>query len=211
MQTSILYYYHDPMCSWCWGYRPTWEKLQEALPNSVQLQSVLGGLAEDTEQIMPRAMQQAIAGYWKRIEQELGTPFNFDFWDHCTPRRDTYKSCRAVIAASQQQCEAQMILTIQKAYYLEAKNPSEIDTLLELADRLELNVDQFQTDLHSDHTEKSLQQQIQFSRQSPIHGFPSLVLSHDQHIHAMTLDYKNHRTTLAHIDQILNQEPITQM
>ncbi|MDF4306582.1 DsbA family protein, partial [Vibrio parahaemolyticus] len=23
-----LYYVHDPMCSWCWGYKPTIEKLK---------------------------------------------------------------------------------------------------------------------------------------------------------------------------------------
>ncbi|MFT6977114.1 MAG: putative protein-disulfide isomerase, partial [Shewanella psychromarinicola] len=27
MPNTTLYYVHDPMCSWCWGYRPTWDTL----------------------------------------------------------------------------------------------------------------------------------------------------------------------------------------
>ncbi|MBE8572891.1 DsbA family protein, partial [Vibrio sp. OPT46] len=27
-----LYYVHDPMCSWCWGYKPTLDKLKQQLP-----------------------------------------------------------------------------------------------------------------------------------------------------------------------------------
>jgi protein-disulfide isomerase-like protein with CxxC motif len=57
-----------------------------------------------------------------------GTEFNFDFWTKCQPRRDTYKACRAVIAASQQNAEEAMIEAIQKAYYLRAMNPSEHDS-----------------------------------------------------------------------------------
>ncbi|MCP4060185.1 MAG: DsbA family protein, partial [Pseudoalteromonas sp.] len=24
MTQTKLIYVHDPMCSWCWGYKPTW-------------------------------------------------------------------------------------------------------------------------------------------------------------------------------------------
>ena len=27
--TRTLIYVHDPMCSWCWGFRPTFERLCE--------------------------------------------------------------------------------------------------------------------------------------------------------------------------------------
>ena len=54
---AILYYLHDPMCSWCWGYRPTWLKLKAALPHYVQVEYLLGGLAPDNDEPMP------VAGY----------------------------------------------------------------------------------------------------------------------------------------------------
>ena len=53
-----LYYVHDPMCSWCWGYRPQWLKLKAALPEHVHVVSVLGGLAPDNHQPMPPGMRE---------------------------------------------------------------------------------------------------------------------------------------------------------
>lgn len=54
----ILYYVYDPMCSWCWGYAPTWHKLKAALEGSgVMVKYQLGGLAADSNEPMPLEMQ----------------------------------------------------------------------------------------------------------------------------------------------------------
>ena len=76
---ATLFYFHDPMCSWCWGYQKTWQKLLEKLPSEVNLTYILGGLAPDDDTPMPEDMQQAIQGYWRKIQTELGAEFNFDF------------------------------------------------------------------------------------------------------------------------------------
>jgi putative protein-disulfide isomerase len=54
------------------------------------------------------------------------------------PRRSTYAACRAVIAARRQNpgYEEKMILAIQQAYYLEARNPADSHTLIELASEI---------------------------------------------------------------------------
>ncbi|MCF6226272.1 MAG: DsbA family protein [Xanthomonadales bacterium] len=114
MQTT-LFYIHDPMCSWCWGYRPTWLKLQASLPENIKIKYLLGGLAADTDRPMSIDMQHSIAGHWRKIQTMLGTEFNFDFWDNCSPRRDTYKASRAVVVAAQQGLEEEMIKAIQHA------------------------------------------------------------------------------------------------
>ncbi len=105
------------------------------LPENVIAQRILGGLAPDTDQPMPLEMQTKLKGIWQKIQQVVpGTEFNFDFWEKCSPRRSTYQACRAVIAARNQDPanEEAMILAIQHAYYLEAKNPADLSTLIEL-------------------------------------------------------------------------------
>jgi putative protein-disulfide isomerase len=138
MQQSILYHVHDPMCSWCWGYRRVWDELRSALPESVVVVNVVGGLAPDSDEPMPMAQRETIAGYWGRIAEETGAEFNFDFWQQCEPRRSTYPACRAVIAAARQGAEEAMIDAIQRAYYLRAMNPSNTSTLVQLAIELGL-------------------------------------------------------------------------
>ena len=38
----ILHYAHDPMCSWCWAFRPAWLALLEHLPEGIRVQRRLG-------------------------------------------------------------------------------------------------------------------------------------------------------------------------
>lgn len=201
---ATLYHFHDPMCSWCWGYKPEWEKLQQALPDNLQVRYVLGGLAPDSDAPMPLPMQKTIAGFWKKIETELGAEFNHDFWTECQPRRSTYPACRAVIAARQQDQEQAMINAIQTAYYLRAMNPSETESLIQIASECGLDVEQFTADLASDNTEQTLMTEVSFARRAPIRGFPSLVLDVKKKQWSITLDYKDHQRSLSEINYLLS-------
>ena len=196
---AILYYVYDPMCSWCWGYRPTWLKLKAALPDHVQVESILGGLAPDNDQPMPAEMQKAIAGHWQKIQSMLGTEFNFDFWTLCQPRRDTYKASRAVVVTAGSGLEEEMINAIQRAYYLCAMNPSEPETLVQLAGELGMDKDAFRTALDSEDTEKEFRRLVWVARRLGVRSFPSLVLKTDDGISPVTLDYQDHRVSLKEI------------
>jgi len=191
---STLVYVHDPMCSWCWAFRPTWAQIQANLPGEMTIRRLLGGLAPDSDQVMPVDMQDYLQQTWRRIQEHVpGTRFNFDFWTRCQPRRSTYPACRAVVAASEQDpdSEADMILAIQKAYYLEARNPSDDDTLVALAGDLDLDPERFRTALNSPATQAELQRQIGTARAMGVQGFPSLVLVRGGGIAPLRLSYDN--------------------
>lgn len=202
--SAVLYYIHDPMCSWCWGYKPVWNILEKSLPANIQVDYVVGGLAPDSNVPMPIAQQHMIKAHWKTIEEKLGTEFNYEFWSNNVARRSTYNACRAVIAAKNQNTEKEMVSAIQRGYYLRALNPSDNDMLIQLAEELmasgtAINSHQFVDDLTSDETQKELLRQIQFSRELSANGFPSLVLEYEGQRHSIHHDYKNHLPTLTKI------------
>lgn len=88
---AILYYVHDPMCSWCWGFTRVLNELLEKLPDDIQVIRLLCGLAPDTDSPMSPSMQNQIKSNWTRIEDSIpGVKFNYDFWRNNTPRRSTY-------------------------------------------------------------------------------------------------------------------------
>jgi len=97
-----------------------------------------------------------------------------------------------------------MIDAIQRAYYLRAMNPSDIETLEQLADELDLDADTFARDIRSAEIEEELQRQVDFSRQSPIDGFPSLVMDIDGEMITVTRDYRDPQVTLDHIERLLS-------
>lgn len=201
----ILYYVHDPMCSWCWGFSQALNKLLADLPEDVTVQRLLGGLAPDNDLPMPESMQEYIKSNWSRIEDKINSVrFNYDFWSECTPRRSTYPACRAVIAARKQgqENDKKMTEAIQRAYYKEARNPSNNSTLIELAKELNLSVSEFEKDLLSDETQKILEEEINFSRELFAESYPNLVLKTDDGVYSIPVDYSNSDVML---DEILNK------
>lgn len=189
---ATLYYAHDPMCSWCFAFAPAWAALQSQLPSGVVIKRLLGGLAPDTEQPMPEALREQLQATWRRIESHVpGIRFNFDFWTRCAPRRSTYPACRAVIAAREQgvRYDALMTQAIQRAYYQEARNPSEEATLIELAAELGLDVGQFTTTLRAPATHAALLTEIERADALGASGYPSLILLTSSGRWPVRLDY----------------------
>ena len=193
------------MCGWCWGFRSTFTQLKQALASKLQITYVLGGLAPDSNEPMPEQMRLILQDTWHTIQTKIpGTDFNFDFWTKCKPRRSTYPACRAVIAAKNQHPEIEdgKIFAIQRAYYLNAQNPSDDDTLVALADSLGLNTDLFSADLHSDQTQAQLLEEIALGQDLGVHGFPSLVLNTGDENHIIPIDYNSPDVIMARINQI---------
>lgn len=189
-----LYYLHDPMCSWCYAFAPVWQQLKAALPADVTVVRLLGGLAPDSDDPMAESMQEHLQQTWRRIEQSVpGTSFNHDFWHRGLPRRSTYPACRAVIAARAQgaQYDEAMTAAIQRAYYREARNPSDSDTLIALAAELGLDVAAFSVALSSAETEAILQHEIAQTRQLGVDSFPSLVLAVGKSHWPVAIDYRD--------------------
>lgn len=188
------------MCSWCYAFGPVWKALQERLPAAVEVRRWLGGLAPDTDEPMPEPMREHLQATWRRIETRVpGTRFNFEFWTRCQPRRSTYPACRAVIAAREQGAtyDEAMTSAIQRAYYREARNPSDEETLVALADELGLDVDRFRRVLSDSATQARLEEEIEMAHRLGAHGFPSLVLESPQGLRPIPVDYCDPRPMLA--------------
>ncbi|MFT5396832.1 MAG: putative protein-disulfide isomerase [Gammaproteobacteria bacterium] len=182
------------MCSWCWAFRPSLLFLLGGLPKEIVVVRLLGGLAPDSEEPMPDETQLLVQGHWQTIEQQVpATKFNYDFWTKCAPRRSTYLSCRAVIAARNQgqEFDAKMTFAIQQAYYLQARNPSDNSTLVKLSDELGLDKDRFAQDINSLETNETLRQEIKLSRRLSLNSFPSLLLDYGEKQLRINPDYIN--------------------
>lgn len=194
------------MCSWCWGFRPTLDQLLESVPNHIHVQRLLGGLAPDSDQPMPVSMQQMLQQTWQQIQDVIpGTQFNFDFWTANQPRRSTWPSCRAVLAARSQNAayEVPMINAIQQAYYLNARNTSDTETLVDLAKAIGCDPTLFTDDLHSNAIRNQLHSEIEFSRSLGVQGFPSLVFQSAQDaISPIMVDYKQPTSMLERIEHL---------
>jgi putative protein-disulfide isomerase len=191
---ATLYYIHDPMCSWCYAFRPVWIQIQQQLPSSIRVQYILGGLAPDSDQPMPPETRAYIQNQWRKIIETVpDTLFNFAFWEQCQPVRSTYPACRAVLLARQQgkEYEIAMIHAIQDAYYREARNPSDSNTLCALAKQIGLDSGVFTRLLDDDTIQQALLADIRFARSIGTNSFPSLFLQQNTAIQSIPIYYND--------------------
>lgn len=183
MTDSILHYVADPMCSWCWGFAATLAAIESRLVPSARVQLVLGGLAPDSDQPMDDATKVYVQQAWRAVAAASGAVFEHEFWQRCQPRRSTWPACRAVLAAGEH--GRAMFAAIQRAYYLEARNPSDAATLIELAGELGLDVGVFAERLDSDATRAQLAAQFELRDRLGAQGFPTLVLQQGERVEVL--------------------------
>ena len=63
-----LVYVADPLCSWCYGFRPTLDRIEALGP----VRYVMGGLAPDDDQPMDPAMRTYVQRAWDAVEARVG-------------------------------------------------------------------------------------------------------------------------------------------
>lgn len=198
-----LYHVHDPMCSWCYAFKPTLDELRKNLKDNIKLVHVVGGLAKHSNEDMPQEQQKMISNIWHEIEEKVGTKFNHDFWKKCKPRRSTYLSCQATMLARYENKEDAMIEAIQEAYYLKAMNPSDSSTLVHLAKQIGMDEVKFEKDLHSQKIEEDLYNELNFRRSLHVRGFPSLVLKYKKETYPINIKFGDYKDMLAQIEDMI--------
>jgi len=199
-----LIYVMDPMCSWCYAFQPQLKELLSRLKPGIKVLCYMGGLAPDSDEPMPKELQQGIQQTWHTIEERTGTPFNHEFWTLCHPRRSTYPACRAVISAELLESGAgmKMVEAIQQGYYQEARNPSNLDTLISFAEQTGLNREEFVRQLQSQETEDILMDDLSYCQQYNVTGFPFLALKSKGSIEPICIGYCDQPTLLARASSI---------
>jgi putative protein-disulfide isomerase len=180
-----LYYVADPMCSWCWGFAPVLDNIVGKLPHNVKLQYVMGGLARDSDEPMPEEVRSYVQNAWRKVSATTDARFNWEFWELCQPRRSTYPACRAALAGGLQGVLPEMFAALQRAYYLEARNPSDASTHLAMAGELGLDEVRFEEDLVSPRVEDLLQNDFAKRRELGVCEFPSLIFENGAEYHSI--------------------------
>ncbi len=178
-RTSVtrLLYVMDPMCSWCWAFSGPWRRLTGSLDPVIEVRYVMGGLAPDDEAPMAESMRRAISETWRTIERRTGAQFNHEYWQVNTPRRSTYPACRAVVAAGMlaEDGRPRMIEAIQRAYYLEARNPSLDSVLVDVAADAGFDRDAFAAMAADERVFEAFGADLELSRRFGVQGFPTVI------------------------------------
>lgn len=205
MSAPILWYFADPMCSWCWGFSPVIETLREEYRERVKIALVLGGLRPGVTTPMTAANREEILHHWHQVHARTGQPFRFE---NALPPGfvyDTEPASRAVVALGG--IEPTLIFpqfkAIQRAFYAEGRDITQPGVLAELATGLGVEPTAFLQAFDSDVARAKTQAHFRQARQAGVRGFPALILQQDTRLQTVSSGCQPLETVRAAIDTCL--------
>lgn len=186
MNTPLLWYFADPMCSWCRGFSPVIETLRDAYRDRLKIALVLGGLRHETAP-MTAAGREEILHHWHEVHARTGQAFRFE---QALPQDfvyDTEPACRAVatIGGLDPTLIFPLFKAIQQAFYAEGRDVTQPGVLADLAAELGVDRDAFLQAFDSDAARAKTQAHFKQTRQAGVRGFPALILQQDAQLHAI--------------------------
>ena len=207
MNPPILWYFADPMCSWCWGFSPVIEHVRDEYRERLKIALVLGGLRHETAP-MTAAQRDEILHHWHAVHERTGQPFRFD---GALPENfiyDTEPACRAVVTVGglDPALIFPLFKAIQSAFYAEGSDVTHADVLAERAAGLGIDATRFLQAFDSDDARARTQAHFRQARMAGVRGFPTLILQQDAQLHPVSAGFQALDTVRATLDRHLQSD-----
>lgn len=200
-----LWYFADPMCSWCWGFSPVITQIKENYLDKLNIALVMGGLQTEDVGVMSEDSQKEIFHHWHQVVEMTKQPISFD---NAFPENFIYNTepaCRAVITAGS--IDPAKIFTyftaVQSAFYIKNQNVTQFDCLQQIAVECGLDTGKFKEIFENEKTKQSIEKSFQFTKKAGVQGFPTLILNIENDLHIITRGYMDYRAVSTALDKLL--------
>lgn len=186
-----LIYIADPMCSWCWGFAPEFDKVREAYQGEWDITLLMGGLRPGTTETMDQKMRQFLRKHWLEISEKTGQPFNLGLLDQEDFVYDTEPAARAVVIANRifPSHGWAVFKAIQHAFYADNRDTNLPETYSGIIESMGLDVVEFQKYFDSEEAKVATRQEFALAREMGINGFPSVVAFTDEKGYLLSRGY----------------------
>ena len=207
MTAHTLIYVVDPMCSWCWGFSPVWEKIRKQYETQASFQLMLGGLRPGNTERFDESRRAYILQHWHAVHERTGQPFNFDFRMGPTFTYDTEPASRATVVTRQlvPGKEGDFLRSVQEAFYVQNADITKTEILEEIAMTLGMETLQFRQVFHDSQTKQFVWDEFDQARQLGADGFPTLLGRHGQSVSTLMHGYRDFETLVSSIDKFFEK------
>lgn len=202
-----LWYFADPMCSWCWGFSPVLGQIKEVYGDKIKIALMLGGLRPGTREPVTPEFRQETLHHWKSVQKVTGQVF--DFSDPMPEGfvYDTEPASRAVVAVSDIHPEYTLAYfeEVQKAFYTRQQDVTDVTVLTELAGIFSIGPRDFLNHFQDEQAVQKTQQHFQYTRQIGVRGFPALVISTGKSFKMLANGYRSFQDINRELEDWLQQ------
>jgi putative protein-disulfide isomerase len=178
MSDTHLVYFADPMCSWCWGFAPVIDAIQEVWGETLPIRLVLGGLRPGQTTPMTDEARAQLRGHWVHVTEASGQGFGAAALGTPGLIYDTDPAARAValvrdLAPGR---ELACLHDLQRAFYQDGQDITNLEVLAGYAPRYGLEAEAFLTALRDPEVKQRTWRDYAIAQNAGVTGFPTLIL-----------------------------------
>lgn len=188
---KTLFYFADPMCSWCWGFSPVMETIVRAFPD-LPVSLIMGGLRAGNIQAMTPELREYILHHWQDVNHRTHQPFQFENALPVGFVYDTEPACRAVVCmiALQRRAAFAYLRTLQRAFYAQQQDTTNTDVLVSLSRDFDVEESAFRARFESEDMRARTLRHFAFAREVGVRGFPTIILGDSRGYRLLTSGYR---------------------
>jgi putative protein-disulfide isomerase len=205
----VLWYFADPMCSWCWGFSPVISAIRERYKDDFVFVLLMGGLRPSATDPVTPEFREDILGHWSDVRKLTGQPFKME---GAMPEGfvyDTEPPCRAVVAVHDLNPDVTFdyLKSVQQAFYAEQRDVTRADILAGLVQQQKLDPAMFMEKFLSEEVRQKTQAHFRQTAEIGIRGFPSVVLQNQAGATLLTRGWRSFEDLRPEIDDWLKNGP----
>lgn len=187
-----IFYFADPMCSWCWGFAPVIARILAEAQGRAPVRLVAGGLRVGITEPMDARAKAAIRGHWEHVQAATGQPFDFAFFAREGFVYDTGPACRAAVAMRNlaPQHTFAYLEALQRGFYAEGRDITEPSVLAAIAEPFCAGVETFAAVYAAPEIEEATLADFRLTQALGIAGFPAVVLKDEAGLVPLTVGYQ---------------------
>ncbi|KGX92702.1 hypothetical protein N781_15420 [Pontibacillus halophilus JSM 076056 = DSM 19796] len=171
-----IYVFVDPLCSDCWSLEPYIKKLMIEYGRYFTFRPIISGKLTSLNADHYNKPDD-IAKVWEKTSSRTGMSCDGDVWFE-NPVSSPWITALAIKAAELQGRKPGMrfLRKVQEYLFLNKQNISNQEVLMQCAHEANIDIEEFEKDLHSDSAKRALQCDLKLTREMEVEETPSIVL-----------------------------------
>ncbi len=183
MKNIKITYYYDALCGWCFGFSPVFKEIHKTYHAKIDFEVISGGLfLGDRVGPINEVAPYIKAGAYKTVESTTGVIFGKGFVERGLEQGNMIMNslypamALCVVKSDYPQQVIPFVGLLHQAFYVDGKNPEDIEMYGDYAAQLGINKAVFNEKMQLEVFQKQALEEFSLSSQQNIGGFPALVL-----------------------------------
>lgn len=176
-----IMYFTDPVCSTCWLVQPQLRKLALHYGQYYEISYHMGGLLPDWETYTGKKIKNPsdAAAHWKEMAEKYPMPISPDVWLN-SPLASSFPPSIAIKAAQMQSKVKAFHFhrRIKELLFVESKNITDIELLMNVALEVGLNTEVFMTDI-SQVAVKKFEEDLILAQKMNVSVLPTFIFTNE--------------------------------